>query len=78
MVILNEINSCKENTLVSFSNVLRVHPYQLHNWYIEKKIEKDYFTTDFIPLLRKFYYDNNNNIIWLATGAFFEKHKYAE
>lgn len=56
--ILNQINNCKENTIINFTDVIRIHPYQLHNWFIEKKINKDFFTMDLIPLLRKLYNKN--------------------
>lgn len=53
---LEIINDLDDETLVVFKKVFRIHPYQLHNWYIEKKIKEDIFTNKFIPLLRDFYY----------------------
>ena len=62
--ILNQINDCTENTLIILSGVIRIHPYQLHDWFIENKIKEDYFTEKFLPLVRKFY---NNNILELKN-----------
>jgi hypothetical protein len=45
-----------KNLLVEFSNVCRIHPSILHNWYIEKLIHQDTFNKKFLPLIKKFYY----------------------
>lgn len=78
--IIDEISNYEKNTLVEISNRCRIHPCQLHNWYIEKKINRDYFTLDLIPLLKKFYYGNKKNIklnnvvsIHIRRGDIFDK-----
>ena len=53
------IKNCSEegeNTLFVFLDVNRFHPVQLHNLFLSKKISVDYFTTKFLPQIRKFYY----------------------
>lgn len=58
----NYINEIKKynNEIIVLKSPLRVHLYQLHNWYVEGLIKIDYFSLKLIPLLRKIYYFNKN------------------
>ena len=49
-------HSSGKNLLVEFSNVCRIHPSTLHNWYTKNLIYQDTFNKKFLPLIKKFYY----------------------
>jgi len=45
-----------KNILIMLSGAYRFHPFQLHNLYLKGKIEIDYFTRNFLPTIKKFYF----------------------
>jgi hypothetical protein len=68
MRILNlSKNSKNKNIKVVINEAFRIHPFILHNWFFEKKIDQNLYETKFIPLLHEMYYGNkkanNENVI---------------
>jgi hypothetical protein len=67
MNIVNNINTHQDinkNILISINcQACRVHPHTLHNWFIRKIIQEDYYKTKLIPLINRFYYENTADIL---------------
>ena len=57
---INKYQGFNGNILVLINCVAcRVHPHILHNWFIRKLIPENYYETKLIPLINRFYYNNN-------------------
>jgi hypothetical protein len=52
-------NIDNKNILIVLSGAFRFHPFQLHNLFLEKKIERDYFTNNFLPTVKNFFFGKN-------------------
>lgn len=60
--ILN-IQKSYENVLVRLSNVCKIHPHILYDWYLKKLINTDIYTNKVLPTLKNIYYSDHNNVI---------------
>tara|TARA_B100001093_G_scaffold516086_1_gene594017 strand:- start:4827 stop:5708 length:882 start_codon:yes stop_codon:yes gene_type:complete len=51
------------NILLRLSNVCKIHPHIIYDWYLKKYIKNDIYHNKILPKLHKLYYgDNDNNI----------------
>lgn len=58
---INDLSKKYENIKVVIEKVYRIHPFILHNWFIEKKITENLYQTQFLPLLGRIYYRNKDS-----------------
>ena len=54
--IAQKIKMAPESSLIELHGVIRVHPFQLTEWYESGLIEQDLFLSKFIPKIRQIYY----------------------
>jgi hypothetical protein len=63
--IINNTDYKNKNVLIQLENVIKIHPYQLLEWFNNKLINDDIYTNILIPLLRNIY--SNNELYDLNT-----------
>lgn len=58
--IEQEIKIAPESSLIELHGVIRIHPFQLTQWYQEGLINEDLFILKFIPEIRQMYYKDQD------------------
>lgn len=56
---IKHLDRDNKKILIVLSGAYRYMPCQLHNLYLNNKIEKDYFTNDFLNLIKRLYFGKN-------------------
>ena len=57
-----------ENVLIELSNVYKIYPHIIYNWYLNKNLEEDIYHYKVLPKLRELYfYDHKENQINCIT-----------
>lgn len=61
--IVEQISTGPANTIYVLTDVIRVHPVQLTEWYTDGLLKRDIFIDRFLPTLHDLYYRDKNTTI---------------
>ena len=57
---LTELSKKYKNVLLSLSNVCKIHPHIIYDWYLKKHIKIDIYNREIRPLLHKIYFGDHD------------------
>ena len=58
---LTKLSKKYNNVLLRLSNVCKIHPHIIYDWYFKKHIEIDIYNSKIRPILHKIYFGDNDN-----------------
>jgi hypothetical protein len=73
--IINNTDYNNKNVLIQLENVIKIHPYQLLEWFNNTLINEDIYTNILIPVLRNIYF-NNELLYDLNTNTHIHTHTH--